>query len=137
MKMNIKVNLTYEQTKALIALGMTQFKQNLDDYHTVENRVRSNIDRISGSIFYINENYDEDAPQFLKSIIEECNELFENELVDRYYWNDNFEQKERLIAIKHKAEFLIDNEEEHNKQDLNYPDKMKDLSDIFIFELNK
>ena len=137
MKMNIKVNLTYEQIKALIALGMTQFKQNLDDYHTVENRVRSNIDRISGSIFYINENYDEDAPQFLKGIIEDCDELFENKLVNIYYWNDNFEQKERLIAIKHKAEFLIDNEEEHNKQDLNYPDKMKDLSDIFIFELNK
>ena len=137
MKMNIKINLTYEETKALVVLGMTQFQQNIDDYNKVENRVRSNIDRISGSILYLVENYDEDAPLFLNEIMRDCDELFENELVNRYYWNDNFEQKERLIAIKHKAEFIIDNEEEHNNQDLNYPDKMKDLSDIFIFELNK
>lgn len=137
MNMKINVSLTYEQTKALVALGMTDLEIKLNEYNIVEDRIRSSIDIIYGFVDYINENIDSDFNDMLSEIIKECDKLFNHELANTYYFNDNFEQKERLVAIKHKSEFLITNPKEHNERNLRYPQKMYDLCRDFVIDLNK
>lgn len=137
MNMNIKVNLTFEQVRGLVALGMTEFEEKLQEYYYVEDKVRSKIDNIIGYIDYMYNNQNLDNLMFLKSLIKDCKILFEDNLVDTYYWKDNFSQKEILISIFDKANFLIDNMEEYNKRNLNYFEIMNDDAKKFVIELNK
>lgn len=137
MNMNIKVNLSFDQVKALVALGMTDLEEKIQDYYYVEDRVRSKIDNIRSYIDYMTKNKEDDNTMFLNSLVDDCNFLFEDKRVDIYYWKDNFPQKQILISILDKANFLISNLDEHNKRDLNYFKKMDLEIETFVIELNK
>lgn len=143
MKTNIDVTLTYEQVKALAALGMVDLQEYIDNYNTVEHRIRNNIDRIKWATWYIDDHkedsFDDSLRDTLELICDDSKELFEHELVESMYFRKHFDQKQRLINVKDRAEFLLKHWDMMKTDDRikPYPQEMVTKIQEFIEELNK
>lgn len=142
MKTNIDVTLTYEQVKALATLGMVDLQEYIDNYNIVEHRIRNNISRISMCANYINKNKDDRFTDMirntLKNMMSDMKSLFEHELVESMYFRKHFDQKQRLINVKDRAEFLLKHWDmmKTDKRITPYPQNMCSDIEDFITKLN-
>ncbi len=111
MKLNIALDI--KTVRALAALNIEGMQQEVDNYNKAFHRWTSNIDRVMGSVEYINSVFKEPTRERefidnLELIIKEIKPLFSEEQ-RKYIWADIEENRlEDLIGMKHRCEALID-----------------------------